>query len=226
MVRLAAARCPGMCPGQPVQTWPGACLPTILRHRPYAAAPPDGRGAMYAATARSEGRIRRRCSSAVRASTLAIDRSTIIWFLSPSAVTSSIRPASGCLKRGHVGTFLRCSQKHLDRNVAGFSGTHNDREASTTEQMRDVVKGLTGEHVGAVHIIGLTEQTEHRCHETQHSPHDTIPFRFTPSRSFRIYSRHEGAHQVNGTTPSAAAASFSRQSKVARAHPSRIARAR
>ena len=38
--------------------------------------------------------------------------------------------------------------------------------------MGEVVKGLTGGHVGAVHIMGLTEQTEHRRHETQHSPHD------------------------------------------------------
>lgn len=36
------------------------------------------------------------------------------------------------------------SPKHLQRNVAEFSGRHNDRESDTIDQMSSLVRGIAG----------------------------------------------------------------------------------
>ena len=42
------------------------------------------------------------------------------------------------------GVYHKMSPKHLQRNVAEFSGRHNDRESDTIDQMSSLVRGIAG----------------------------------------------------------------------------------
>ena len=61
-----------------------------------------------------------------------------------AARTNGIESFRSMFKRGYVGTFHQIREKHLDRYVTEFSGSHNVREPDTIDQMADVVTGMKG----------------------------------------------------------------------------------
>ena len=60
------------------------------------------------------------------------------------AHTNGMESFWSMLKRAHTGTFHKLSPKHLDRYIQEFAGRHNLRQSDTIDQMRTVVRRLTG----------------------------------------------------------------------------------
>ena len=50
-------------------------------------------------------------------------------------------------KRGYHGTYHQMSPKHLDRYVCEFTGRHNVRPLSTSDQMTSVAQGMVGKRL-------------------------------------------------------------------------------
>ena len=61
--------------------------------------------------------------------------------------TNGVESFWSLLKRAHMGTFHRLSQRHLDRYVAEFSGRHNMRELDTLAQMVEIVRRMEGKRL-------------------------------------------------------------------------------
>ena len=57
------------------------------------------------------------------------------------AHTQGIESFWSMLKRAHKGTYHHLSAKHLDRYVTEFAGRHNDRDANTLDQMKNMAQG-------------------------------------------------------------------------------------
>ena len=60
------------------------------------------------------------------------------------AGTQGIESFWAMLKRAHTGTFHKISPKHMDRYVTEFTGRHNARGLDTEQQMKGLVKGMSG----------------------------------------------------------------------------------
>ncbi len=69
------------------------------------------------------------------------------------AHTNGVESFWSMLKRAHMGTFHKLSPKHLDRYIRQFAGKHNLRPLSTLDQMRLVVRSLTGKRLAWKDLI-------------------------------------------------------------------------
>lgn len=93
-------------------------------------------------------------------------------YVRDQAHTNGIESFWSMLKRGHQGTFHKISPKHLNRYVAEFAGRHNDRNANTIDQMRNVLVGMVGKRLRYNELIadnGLASGT--RTKGGVHVPH-------------------------------------------------------
>ena len=61
------------------------------------------------------------------------------------------------LKRGFYGTYHRMSPKHLHRYVREFAGRHNGRPNDTIDQLKALVKGMSGKRLPYEELIGDVE---------------------------------------------------------------------
>ena len=68
-------------------------------------------------------------------------------YVNGMAHTNGIESFWALLKRGYHGTYHHMSEKHLDRYVGEFAGRHNDRPSDTIDQMRSMVRGMTGKRL-------------------------------------------------------------------------------
>ena len=68
-------------------------------------------------------------------------------YVKEMAHTNGMESFWATLKRAHKGVYHKISPKHLDRYVRQFAGKHNDREADTIRQMKNVVAGMVGKRL-------------------------------------------------------------------------------
>ena len=61
--------------------------------------------------------------------------------------TNGIEAFWSIFKRGYHGTYHQMSPKHLDRYVCEFTGRHNVRPLSTSDQMTSVAQGMVGKRL-------------------------------------------------------------------------------
>ena len=71
-------------------------------------------------------------------------RHSVGEYVREQAHTNGMESFWAVLKRGYVGTYHWMSAKHLGRYVSEFSGRHNDRPADTIEQVRRIIRGMSG----------------------------------------------------------------------------------
>ena len=57
------------------------------------------------------------------------------------------------MKRAHKGTYHRMSVKHLHRYVLEFEGRHNAREMDTLDQMKNIVKNMSGKRLKYAELV-------------------------------------------------------------------------
>ena len=74
------------------------------------------------------------------------------------AHTNGIESFWSMLKRGYYGTYHRMSPKHLDRYVTEFSGRHNARSLDTIDQMRAIVRGMSGKRLCYAELIARSRR--------------------------------------------------------------------
>ena len=72
---------------------------------------------------------------------------SISEYVNGMAHTNGIESFWALLKRGYHGTYHHMSEKHLGRYVTEFSGRHNDREASTVDQMAHTAQRMIGKRL-------------------------------------------------------------------------------
>ncbi len=75
-------------------------------------------------------------------------------YVDGQASTQGIESFWSMLKRGYYGTYHRMSPKHLDRYVTEFAGRHNQRPADTIDQMRRIVRGMSGKRLSYRELVG------------------------------------------------------------------------
>ena len=68
-------------------------------------------------------------------------------YVDGQAHTNGIESFWSMLKRGYHGTYHQMSPKHLHRCVTEFAGRHNQRPLNTIDQLRLVVRGMTGKRL-------------------------------------------------------------------------------
>ena len=68
-------------------------------------------------------------------------------YVREQAHTNGIESFWSLLKRGYYGTYHHWSAKHLDRYVDEFTGRHNVRPLSTSDQMASVAQGMVGKRL-------------------------------------------------------------------------------
>ena len=69
---------------------------------------------------------------------------SVAEYVRGKAHTNGIKIFWSMLKRAHMGTFHKISEKHLHRYVEEFAKRCNIRELDTIDQMRHIVAGLVG----------------------------------------------------------------------------------
>ena len=74
------------------------------------------------------------------------------------AHTNGIESFWSMLKRGYYGTYHRMSPKHLDRYVGEFAGRHNARPLDTIDQMRAIVRGMSGKRLRYAELIARSRR--------------------------------------------------------------------
>ena len=74
-------------------------------------------------------------------------------YIRGEAHTNGIESHWALLKRGIIGTYHQVSEKHVSRYVAEFSGRHNDRPSDTIDQVRHLVKGMSGKRLRYRYLI-------------------------------------------------------------------------
>ena len=68
--------------------------------------------------------------------------------------TNGVKSFWSLLKRAHMGTFHRLSQRHLDRYVAEFAGRHNMRHKDTLAQMGEIAARVEGRRLRYKDLVG------------------------------------------------------------------------
>ena len=68
-------------------------------------------------------------------------------YVNALASTNGVESVWALVKRAIYGTFHHISEKHLGRYVREFAGRHNDRTEDTEEQMRRMVRGVSGKRL-------------------------------------------------------------------------------
>lgn len=74
-------------------------------------------------------------------------RHSVGEYVRDMAHTNGIESFWALLKRGYQGIYHKMSPKHLDRYVQEFAGRYNIRCSDTHEQMRHVVRAMTGKRL-------------------------------------------------------------------------------
>ena len=68
-------------------------------------------------------------------------------YVRDQAHTNGVESFWSLMKRGYYGTYHRMSPKHLSRYVSEFEGRHNVRPFDTIDQMRAMVRGMSGKQL-------------------------------------------------------------------------------
>ena len=74
-------------------------------------------------------------------------------YVRDQAHTNGMESFWALLKRGYYGTYHRMSAKHLGRYVSDFEGRHNQRPKDTIEQMKAMVRGMSGKRLRYADLI-------------------------------------------------------------------------
>lgn len=70
--------------------------------------------------------------------------------------------------RAAMGILHKISRKHMDRYVAEFAGSHNDRHSDTFDQMADPVRGMLRKRLKFKELIrpnGPDSMARDKCRE-------------------------------------------------------------
>ena len=78
-------------------------------------------------------------------------------YVRDQAHTNGVESFWALMKRGYYGTYHRMSEKHLSRYVSEFEGRHNQRSQDTIEQMRSMVRGMSGKQLRYADLIEPTD---------------------------------------------------------------------
>ena len=81
-------------------------------------------------------------------------RHSVGEYVRGQASTNGMESFWAVLKRGYVGTYHWMSGKHLGRYVAEFEGRHNDRPADTADQVRHIIRGMSGKRLRYQNLVG------------------------------------------------------------------------
>ena len=68
--------------------------------------------------------------------------------------TNGVESFWSMLKRAHMGTFHRLSERHLHRYIGEFVGRHNMRELDTHQQMSRMAGEMSGKRLRYKDLVG------------------------------------------------------------------------
>ena len=74
-------------------------------------------------------------------------------YVRDQAHTNGMESFWALMKRGYYGTYHRMSAKHLGRYVSEFEGRHNQRPKDTIDQMKAMVRGMSGKRLRYADLI-------------------------------------------------------------------------
>ena len=78
-------------------------------------------------------------------------------YVRDQAHTNGLESFWALMKRGYQGVYHWMSAKHLHRYVTEFEGRHNGRPLDTIDQMTAIVRGMLGQRLRYVDLIGSGE---------------------------------------------------------------------